>query len=297
MEPTEIEPTPPTQPQPPVAPATVAPAWHTVVLVAGILAISIDGASRLSGLNAPLDRLRTYGFTAAMEAAMLAWVALGLRLNKTPLRSLLGSFSWDIRSIAADVGSAAVFWIVSLMTLGSLGIAWSGIEAALTHSPPPTHVDGQITKAPQPSQTQQAGQAGQAGQAQQALAPDDSRLRTLRALIQLAPANGEEMAAWALLCVLVGLAEEIIFRGYLQRQFIGWARGSLPWGVAASALVFGAAHAYQGARGMFLIAAFGALFSVLALYRRNLRAGIFAHTWNDLIAGLALALLRSRHII
>ncbi|MGA3080215.1 MAG: CPBP family intramembrane glutamic endopeptidase [Terracidiphilus sp.] len=291
MEPTEIEPTQPTPLQPPVAPATIAPAWHTVVLVAGILAISIDGASRLSALHAPLDRLRTYGFTAAMDLALLAWVALGLRLNKTPLRSLLGSFSWDIRSIATDVGAAAVFWIVSLMTLGSLGIAWSGVEAALAHSPPPPHVDGHIANAPQSSQARQAGQA------EQALAPHDSQLRTLRALVQLAPANGKEMAAWALLCVLVGIVEEIIFRGYLQRQFIGWARGSLPWGVAASAVVFGAAHAYQGARGMFLIAAFGALFSVLALYRRSLRAGIFAHVWNDLMAGFALALLRSRHII
>jgi uncharacterized protein len=291
VESTEIEPTLPTTPQPPVAPAAIAPAWHTVVLVAGILAISFDGASRLSALHAPLDRLKTYGFTAAMEAAMLAWVALGLRLNKTPLRPLLGSFSWDIRSVAADVGAAAVFWIVSLMTLGSLGIAWSGVEAAQAHYLPPAHVDGHIAKAPQTSQTRQAGQA------EPALAPDDSRLRTLRALANLAPANGKEMAAWALLCVLVGIVEEIIFRGYLQRQFIGWARGSLPWGVAASAVVFGAAHAYQGARGMFLIAAFGALFSVLALYRRSLRAGIFAHCWNDLIAGLALALLRSRHVI
>jgi membrane protease YdiL (CAAX protease family) len=291
VEPTEIEPTLPTQLQLPIAPAAIAPAWHTVVLVAGILAFSIDGASRLSALHAPLDRLRTYGFTAAMDLALLAWVALGLRLNKTPLRSLLGSFSWDIRSIAADVGTAAVFWIVSVMTLGSLGIAWSGVEAALTHSPPPTHVDGQIARAPQTSQTQQAGQA------EQTLAPDDSRLRMLRALANFAPANGKEIAAWALLCVLVGFVEEIIFRGYLQRQFIGWARGSLPWGAAASAVVFGAAHAYQGARGMFLIAVFGALFSVLALYRRSLRAGIFAHCWNDFIAGLALALLRSRHVI
>jgi membrane protease YdiL (CAAX protease family) len=294
VEPTEIEPTLPAQPQPPVALTAIAPAWHTVVLVAGILAISFDGASRLSASHAPLDRLKTYGFTAAMEAAMLAWVAFGLRLNKTPLLSLLGSFSWDIQSIVADMGYAAAFWIVSLMTLGSLGIAWSGVEAALTHSPPLAHTDHHIAKAPLTSQTRQAGQAEQA---EQALAPDDSRLRTLRALANLAPANGKEMAAWALLCVLVGFVEEIIFRGYLQRQFIGWARGSLPWGVATSAVLFGAAHAYQGARGMFLIAAFGALFSVLALYRRSLRAGIFAHAWNDLIAGFALALLKSRHVI
>jgi hypothetical protein len=80
--------------EPPPAPATppaIAPAWHTIVLVAGIVALSIQGAARLSAIHGPLDRLATYGLTAATEAAMLAWVVLGLRLKKTPLRALLGS--------------------------------------------------------------------------------------------------------------------------------------------------------------------------------------------------------------
>ncbi len=47
---------------------------------------------------------------------------------------------------------------------------------------------------------------------------------------------------------------------------------------------------------MVLLAVFGVLFSLLALYRRSLRAGLFAHVWHDLFAGLALALLRSSHI-
>jgi len=46
-----------------------------------------------------------------------------------------------------------------------------------------------------------------------------------------------------------------------------------------------------------LIAVFGALFSALAIYRRSLRAGMIAHSWHDLIFGLALAFLRSNHII
>jgi hypothetical protein len=81
-----------------------------------------------------------------------------------------------------------------------------------------------------------------------------------------------------------------------QRQFIGWSRTVVWLGVLASALVFGGAHAYQGARNMALLAVFGVLFGMLAIYRRSLRAGIFAHAWHDLIAGLALALLRSSHI-
>ena len=88
-----------------------------------------------------------------------------------------------------------------------------------------------------------------------------------------------------------------MFRGYLQRQFIGWARGRVATGVLASAVVFGSAHGYQGVLSMVLLSVFGVLFSLLALYRRSLRAGIFAHAGHDFVAGLALALLRSSHIL
>jgi membrane protease YdiL (CAAX protease family) len=271
------------QPPAPSAPPAIAPAWHTAVLVAGIVALSIHGAVRLSAIHGPLDRLATYGLTAAMEAAMLAWIVLGLRLKKTPLRALLGSYPFNLRSIAMDLGFALAFWFASLMVLGTLSIAWSGVEAALTHRPPSTHA---------------AGQTGQKGQKEQApLSPDPSQLETVRVLAQLAPANGREIAAWVLLCMLVGFVEEIVFRGYLQRQFIGWARGGVTAGVLASAVVFGSAHGYQGARSMALLTVYGVLFSLLALYRRSLRAGIFAHAWHDLIAGLALALLHSRHFL
>jgi membrane protease YdiL (CAAX protease family) len=276
VEPIEIDPTQPTLRDEPAAPAAAAPAWHTIVLVAGIVALSIHGASRFSVAHGPVNRLETYGFTAAMEVGMFAWVAVGLRLKKTPLGSLLGSFSSSFRSLAADLGFALVFWICSLMVLGTLGIAWSGVEAALTHPRPSTHAPGQ------------AGQP---------LTPDLSQQQALRALAQLAPANGKEIAAWTLLCLLVGFVEEVVFRGYLQRQFIGWARGGVVAGVLASAVVFGGAHAYQGVRNIALLTVFGVLFSLLALYRRSLRAGMFAHSWHDLIAGLALALLKSSHLI
>jgi membrane protease YdiL (CAAX protease family) len=178
-----------------------------------------------------------------------------------------------------DLGFTLAFWFASLMVLGTLSIAWSGVEAAFTHRPPATHA------------------AGQAGQHEHAHSPDPSQLETVRVLAQLAPANGREIAAWVLLCMLVGFVEEIVFRGYLQRQFTGWARGGLTIGILASAVVFGSAHGYQGARSMALLTVYGVLFSLLALYRRSLRAGIFAHAWHDLIAGLALALLRSGHFL
>ena len=288
------------------APPTLVPAWHTVVLVAGIVALSIHSSSKLSSAHGPINRLATYGFSALMEALMLAWIAFGLRLKKIPFRSLLGSFSFNIPSIALDLCIAAAFWISALMVLGTLSIAWSLVEVAITHTPATVQV------APQKMQTQHSAKpeetkqperiepvkpAEQLNPVESALANDPARLEELRALAQLAPANGREIAAWTLLCLLVGFIEEFIFRGYLQRQFIGWARGSVAAGVCGSAVIFGAAHAYQGARGMVLIAVFGALFGLLAYDRGSLRAGIIAHGWHDWITGLALAMLKAYRIL
>lgn len=255
-------------PDPPRSSIAIAPVWHTVVLIAAILAVSATGAARLPGEHRAVHRLGTYGITAAMELALLAWVWLGLRLRKTPLRALLGAKRNDARSIALDIGIAAVFWMGSMMVLGTLAITWSVIAAAVTHHP-------------------LIGANGQ---------PTVEQERTVRTLMQLAPANGAEMAAWAVLCVIAGFVEETVFRGYLQRQFTAWGKGSAAAGVVFSALIFGAAHGYEGARSMFLIAAFGALFSVLAIFRGNLRPGILAHCWHDLITGLALAILKWQHI-
>jgi membrane protease YdiL (CAAX protease family) len=253
-------------------PRSIAPAWHTAVLIAVIVSLSATSAWRYSTATGKSNLLASYGATGVMELCLLAWVAFGMRMRKVKLRSLLGNLSGGIRSIAIDLGIAALFWIGSLMVLGTLSLTWLSVDAAIHHK----------------SLLDIAGGSAQASSSEQ---------QTMRTFSRLAPSNGEEIAAWILLCLIAGTVEEVVFRGYLQRQFTHWARGGVAAGVLLSALCFGSAHAYEGARGMFLIAVFGLLFSLLALYRGNLRAGMFAHIWHDLIAGLALALLKSRHLI
>jgi membrane protease YdiL (CAAX protease family) len=256
---------------------SIAPAWHTVVLMLGILSVSLLGAYRHPGGHGvdAVNRIRTYGVTAALELVLMGWVAFGLRLNRIPLRSLFGKVSSDFRSIALDAGIAILFWMGSLMVLATIAMMWISIEAAITHKPIPIQTSkGGHPTLPVPSDDQAA-----------------------RAVVQLAPSNGKEIACWLLLCALVGFAEELVFRGYLQQQFTAWARGAAAGGVLFSAMMFGAAHGYEGMRAMFLLAVFGALFSLLALFRRNLRAGIFAHSWHDAFAGLMVALLHSHHVL
>jgi hypothetical protein len=259
----------PLQREMPDRPRTVAPVWHTLVLIVGVLLLSLSGAMEFSGGAASVDRLHTYALTVTTEVFMLGWVYFGLRLRKIPFRSLLGSVPGDFRSMGLDLGIAMVFWIGSLMVLGTIGVFWTLTEAAITHRS--LFVSGK------------------------ALAPDPSQQQTLHTLLQLAPANGREIAAWIVVCIIAGIVEEIVFRGYLQRQFIAWARGAVAAGVAGSALLFGLAHGYQGARSMVLLCVFGVLFSLLALFRRSLRAGMIAHSWQDICAGLVLALLKAHH--
>jgi len=261
-------------PEPAAPQPMVAPVWHTVVLVLFILFVSLRGVYRHPGANGAgvANRLATYGITAVMELVLAGWVVLGLRLRKIPMRSLFGTVSNDFRAIVLDLGIAAVFWIGSLMALASIALVWVSIETAVTHRHAPIH----------------AGQP---------FAPDPSQQTATKAVLALAPTNGREIAAWVGLCLLVGIAEELVFRGYLQRQFTAWAGGAAAAGVVFSAITFGAAHGYEGVRSMFLLSVFGAFFSLLALFRRSLRAGIFAHSWHDIAAGLTIALLHSRHIV
>ena len=108
---------------------------------------------------------------------------------------------------------------------------------------------------------------------------------------KLTPVTGIEMLLFLVLSISAGICEELVFRGYLQQQFA--RMGRRVWlGVVLSALVFGAAHGYEGVAGVLLIAAYGAMFGVLALLRRGLRTGMIAHAWHDSISGLALVLLR-----
>lgn len=266
-----------TSPQIPPQVRGIAPIWHTVILILVIVGVSLLGVHRHPGGEgiSTANRMRTYGTTAGLELVLVGWVALGLKLRGNSIRSLIGKASASFRAIALDAGIAILFWIGSMMALATIAMMWIGIESLITHKPIPI----QTSKSGKPT------------------LPNTPGNEAARAVVQLAPTNGKEIASWLMLCVLVGFAEELVFRGYFQSQFIAWGRGAAWAGVVFSALMFGAAHGYEGVRAMFLLSVFGALFSLLALFRRSLRAGMFAHTWHDAFAGLMVALLHSHHVL
>lgn len=103
----------------------------------------------------------------------------------------------------------------------------------------------------------------------------------------LVPRGAREVVLWILLSVTAGICEEVVFRGYLQRQLAALANNV--WaGIVVSGLIFGSAHGYEGARRMMLVGIYGMLFGLLAHFRRSLRPGMIAHAFHDGITGLAL---------
>jgi uncharacterized protein len=104
------------------------------------------------------------------------------------------------------------------------------------------------------------------------------------------PQSHLEIVLWVLTSLTAGICEEIIFRGYFQRQFIAWT-GNIPAGVLLSAAVFGAGHIYQSGKSAIIIAVYGLLFGILAEMRRSLRPGMITHAWHDGLVGLVGRLL------
>jgi uncharacterized protein len=101
----------------------------------------------------------------------------------------------------------------------------------------------------------------------------------------LIPQTLPETVLYLLLALTAGFCEEIVFRGYLQRQFSALTNSSHT-GLVLQGLIFGAAHGYQGLRYMLMIAVYGCMFQLLAQWRRSLRPGIIAHFLQDGGVGL-----------
>ena len=229
----------------------VAPWWHTALMVALIIGLSVAGVRQLRSFgNQPLHLTANYILTIAYEWILAGLAVWGIHLRKVPLRQLLGEQRPGARGWLADTAVALGYWTVAVCVLALL----SAILVKISGS----HID-----------PQKIGGITQ----------------------KLAPVTGLEMVLFLVLSISAGICEELVFRGYLQQQFA--RMGHSVWaGVALSARVFGGAHGYEGVAGVLLIAAYGAMFGVLALRRGGLRTGMIAHAWHDSLSGVALVLLR-----
>lgn len=88
------------------------------------------------------------------------------------------------------------------------------------------------------------------------------------------------------LSATAGITEELLYRGfllaYLSVFFPAW------FAVLLSAVIFGAAHAYQGPKGMVQVTFLGAAFAIMYLVSGSLLLPIVAHIAVDVLNGTAM---------
>lgn len=224
-------------------PATVAPIWHTLLLIAVLVVFSFAGAKSEHKLASEHGRILQYLVTIVWEWLLVAYVWWGVKQRGTSIRDLIGGRWKSVEDGLVDVAIATAFWIVAALVL--VGMAYA---LGLT-------------------------------------APD--KLRHAREQLDfLVPRSTRETIIWVALSCTAGFCEEVIFRGYFQKQFAALARNV--WaGVAVQAVLFGAAHGYEGRQRMLMIAVYGLMFGLLAQWRKSLRTGMMAHAWHDALSGIA----------
>jgi uncharacterized protein len=104
------------------------------------------------------------------------------------------------------------------------------------------------------------------------------------------PHGGIEIILWLVMSLTAGFCEEVIFRGYFQRQFAALTQ-AVAGGIVLQGIAFGASHGYQGWKMMLIISVFGCMFGVLAHWRRSLRPGMIGHFLQDGVGGLVASYL------
>lgn len=101
----------------------------------------------------------------------------------------------------------------------------------------------------------------------------------------LLPATVTESLLWIVVALTAGVCEELVYRGYLQRQLWSLTKSSTS-AILLQAAIFGSAHIYQGWKPAIVTAIYGAVFGLLAAWRRSIIPGMIAHSAIDLIGGL-----------
>lgn len=99
----------------------------------------------------------------------------------------------------------------------------------------------------------------------------------------LMPRSLGEKLAWVAVAAVVAFTEELVYRGYLQRQLTALS-GWLPLGVLAQALLFGIAHGEQGAAAVARFACYGFVLGWIVAWRKSLLPGVLAHALVDWFA-------------
>src|SRR3954470_7067196 len=90
----------------------IAPAWHTLGLIAALLALSFTGADRLAANVArPHGRLILYLMTIVVDWVIVGYIWMGLKRRDVRLRDVIGGKWKSADDVLIDVAIALAFWV------------------------------------------------------------------------------------------------------------------------------------------------------------------------------------------
>src|SRR3954464_3950073 len=197
-------------------PRPIAAALHTWGLLAAVLILSFTGSDRISAqATRPHGRLIMYVGTIVVDWVIVGYIWMGVKRRGMSLRELIGGRWERLEDFLLDTATAIGFWV-----------SWSILVVTVTLALKQANLD--------PAKTM-------------------SRVQELKKTIGfLVPQGWVETLLFIGLTLTAGFCEEVIYRGYFQRQFTVWTR-SVSVAVVAQGVLFGASHGYQGFKAMSVI--------------------------------------------
>jgi len=109
----------------------------------------------------------------------------------------------------------------------------------------------------------------------------------------LIPHGPGQLLLALVLVIVVAVAEETIFRGYLILRLRAIS-GSLGWAVVLSSAIFALGHGYEGSAGLITVGFIGLVYALVYVWRRSLVAPVTMHFLQDFIGIVLLPMLGTR---
>jgi uncharacterized protein len=106
-----------------------------------------------------------------------------------------------------------------------------------------------------------------------------------QAIRNLIPHGPIEVVLFLMTSLTAGFCEELVYRGYLQRQFTALTH-AVGGGIVLQAIAFALGHGYQGWKYVLLIAVLATMLGLLAHWRKSLRPSMIAHALQDGVSGI-----------
>jgi membrane protease YdiL (CAAX protease family) len=219
----------------------------------------------------PVDHLLVVGF-------VVVWPIVGLRGYRKFLREVAAGVpgvraKMYLRTLAVQwlwAGGVSAWWLHEQRALPELGLAFGTTQQAIGGAVGTALVLGFLLL-----QSRRIRE----------LAPE--RLTKLKASLgdaaAILPTDERELWIFRALAVTAGVCEEILFRGYLIWYLVPLL-GQWP-GMFAGAALFGAAHFYQGTKGVLKTGFIGVVMGALYLATGSLVWPMVLHAAVDLQAG------------